>query len=160
MFLNFVLFEIKYRLRQVSTYVYFSIWFLILFFAVSARDFSPVGNGKVLLNGPYGLGINFVQISAFGTFVISAIFRTSILRDFRDDTYQLIFTRPVRKFDYLGGRWCGSMVISTLVFSGAVWGALLGVFMPWADHTRLAPVNLWFHLQPFFSLILVQVFYL
>ena len=160
MFFDFVWFEIKYRIHQISTYVYFLLWFLMMFFSVSTTDFGPVGNGKVMLNGPYALGLDYVQLSAFGVFVISAIFGTSILRDFRDDTYQLIFTKPVSKLDYLGGRWAGSLIVSILVFSGLVLGAMAGSFMPWTDQTRIAPINLWYHLQPFFSLTLVQIFYL
>jgi len=122
MFLDFVWFEIKYRFRQISTYVYFLLWFLMMLFSVSTTDFGPVGNGKVMLNGPFALGLGYVQLSAFGVFVISALFGTSILRDFRDNTYQLIFTKPISKFDYLGGRWAGSMVVSAIVFSGLVFG--------------------------------------
>jgi hypothetical protein len=160
MFFDFVWFEIKYRFRQVSTYVYFLLWFLMMFFSVSTTDFGPVGNSKVILNGPFALGMMYSQLSAFGVFVISAIFGTSILRDFRDDTYQLIFTKPVAKLDYLGGRWAGSLIVSIAVFSGMVFGAMAGALMPWADHTRLAPINVWIHLQPFFSLTLIQIFYL
>ena len=86
MFFNFVKFEIKYRFRQISTYVYFLLWFLMMFFTVSTSNFGPVGNGKVMLNGPYALATYYVQLTAFGVFIISAIFGTSILRDFREDT--------------------------------------------------------------------------
>ena len=158
MFFNFVKFEIKYRFRQISTYVYFLLWFLMMFFTVSARNFGPVGNGKVMLNGPYALATYDVQLTAFGVFIISAIFGTSILRDFREDTYQMIFTKPVSKFAYLGGRWTGSLIVSIVVFSGLIFGAMTGSLMPWADKTRLVPINLWYHLQPFLSLTLVQIF--
>ena len=47
--------------------------------------------------------------------MIAAIFGTSILRDFQRDTYQILFTQPISKFAYLGGRWAGSFV--TTVFA-------------------------------------------
>ena len=37
--------------------------------------------------------------------IMSAIFGPSILRDFQRDTYQMVFTKPISKFAYLGGRW-------------------------------------------------------
>src|SRR5438309_8526632 len=117
MFVDFVRFEIRYRFRQVSTYVYFLLWFLLMFLSLSITDFGPIGNDNVKLNGPFAIGELYVQFTAFGVFVISAIFGTSILRDFRDETWQLIFTRPISKFDYLAGRWAGSMVVCTIVFS-------------------------------------------
>ncbi|MGA7554696.1 MAG: hypothetical protein WBW54_13190, partial [Candidatus Acidiferrales bacterium] len=160
MFLDFFFLELKLRFKSISTYVFFLMPFLMMFFAVSARDFGPVGNGKVYLNGPYALSLTFVQLTAFGAILISAIFGPAILRDFQQDTYPLLFTKPISKFDYLGGRWAASFVISILVFSGLVFGAIVGAFMPWADKERIAPIHLWTHLQPFLSITVVQIFFL
>ncbi len=114
----------------------------MMFFSVSVEDFGPVGPGKVLLNGPYALLQNFGQLTGFGSILIAAIFGPAILRDFQRDTYALIFTKPMTKFDYLGGKWLASFVVTLFVFSGLVWGGIIGTFMPWADKTRLAPVHL------------------
>jgi len=160
MFKHFFLFELKLRFRSVSTYVFFLIPFLMALFTVSVRDFGPIGTGKVLLNGPYALTEIFVQLTAFGAILFSAIFGPAILRDFQQDTYQILFTKPISKFAYLGGRWAGSFVITVLIFSGLMWGAMAGTLMPWADRTRLAPVHFWWHLQPFLSVTVVQIFFL
>jgi len=72
----------------------------------------------------------------FGIIIIAAIFGTSILRDFQRDTYQILFTQPISKFAYLGGRWAGSLVTTVFAFSGMMLGTYLGTFAPWADHTR------------------------
>ncbi len=157
---NMFVFEIKLRLRQVSTWIYFAIWFLMCFFSVSARDFGPVGNGKVLLNGPYAAQVIYTQLMAFGSIILAAIFGTSILRDFKENTLQLIFTRPIPKLAYLGGRWAGSMVIAAFVFSGMIFGMIAGSLAPWADHDRLAPIQLWWLIEPYLSLTLVQIFFL
>ena len=65
---------------------------------------------------------NFGQITGFGSILIAAIFGPTILRDFQRDTYSLIFTKPVTKFDYLGGKWLASFVVTVFVFSGLVVG--------------------------------------
>src|ERR1700690_483464 len=160
MFFDFFSLELKQPLKSLSTYVLFLIPFVMMFFTESPRDFSPVPNGKVFLNGPWALTICFVQLTAFGSILISAILGPSILRDFQLDTYPLLFTKPISKFDYLGGRWAASFVISVLVFSGLIFGALAGGIMPWADKARIAPVHLWTYLQPFLSITVVQIFFL
>jgi ABC-2 type transport system permease protein len=160
MFFDFFFLELKQRFKSVSTYAFFLMPFLMVFFAVSARDFGPVGNGKVYVNGPYALALTFVQLTAFGSILISAIFGPAILRDFQQDTYPLLFTKPISKFDYLGGRWAASFVISVLVFSGLIFGAMVGVLMPWADKARIAPFQLWHYVQPFLSITVVQIFFL
>ena len=160
MFFDFFSLELKQRFKSISTYVFFLIPFIMMFFTECARDFSPVPNGKVFLNGPWALTICFVQLTTFGAILISAIFGPSILRDFQQDTYPLLFTKPISKFDYLGGRWAGSFVISVLIFSGLIFGALAGGAMPWADKARIAPIHLWTYLQPFLSITVVQIFFL
>jgi ABC-2 type transport system permease protein len=126
LFWEFFSFELKLRFRSVSTYVYFALWFLLAFLSIAAEDFLNTGNDKILLNGPYSTTIIYIFMSFFGMLVMAAIFGTSILRDFQRDTYQIIFTKPITKFAYLGGRWAGSFVITVLCFSGLVFGR------PWA----------------------------
>ncbi len=162
LFWEFFTFELKLRAKSISTYVYFLLWFAFGFLSVASESFGPVGfgNGKVTLNGGYANTYNDVGIALFGVIVIAAIFGTSILRDFQRDTYQLIFTKPISKFAYLGGRWAGSFVTTVFAFSGTLWGTWLGTFAPWADHTRIAPNHLWTYLQPFLSIIVVQIFFM
>src|SRR5580700_3139884 len=147
LFWEFFTFEIKYRFKSLSTYVYFILWLTFSFLCVASESFGPIGNGngKILLNGPYANSLNDILVSLFGIIVIAAIFGTSILRDFQRDTYQILFTQPISKFAYLGGRWAGTF---------------LGTFAPWADHTRIGPNHLWTYLQPFFSILVVQIFFI
>jgi hypothetical protein len=160
MFLDFLLFELKLRIKSISTYVYFFLWFLVAFLSVAAEDFGPVGSGKILLNGPFATLMIFTLLTAFGVIVMSAIFGTSILRDFQRDTYQLIFTKPITKFAYLGGRWGGSLIITLLIFTGLPLGEIVGSFAPWADHTRIAAIHLGMFAKLYFSIVAVQVFFI
>jgi ABC-type transport system involved in multi-copper enzyme maturation permease subunit len=160
MFLDFLLFEIKLRLKSVATYCYFGLWFVVAFSSVAATDFGPVGAGKVLLNGPFATQRMDVILTFFGSIVIAAIFGTSILRDFQRDTYQIVFTKPITKFAYLGGRWAGSLITTLLVFTGLPIGEAIGSFAPWADHTRIAPIDVGMLAYHYAVLIAPQIFFL
>ncbi|MBB6142357.1 hypothetical protein HNQ77_000295 [Silvibacterium bohemicum] len=159
MFLDFLLFELKLRFKSISTYVYFLLFFLLAFLSVAAEDFGPTGAGKIALNGPYSTLIIFAEFSAFGILVMSAIFGPSILRDFQRDTYQLVFTKPIGKLPYLGGRWLGSLIITLLILTGLPIGEILGSFAPWADHTRIQPIHLAMYAKLFFEVCAIQVFF-
>jgi ABC-type transport system involved in multi-copper enzyme maturation permease subunit len=161
MFLEFFRFEVRFRLKSVSTYVYFFLWLAFSFLNVASESFGPIanGNGKVLLNGPYANTFNDLYSCLFGLIIIAAIFGTAMLRDFQRETYQILFTKPISKFAYLGGRWAGSFVITVLIFTGLMIGAYLGTFAPWADHARIGPNHLWWYLQPFLSIVVVQIFF-
>ena len=162
LFWEFFTFELKFRFKSISTYVYFLIWLAFSFLSVASESFGPIGNsnGKILLNGPYSNTYNDIGASIFGIIIIAAIFGTSILRDFQRDTYQMLFTQPISKFAYLGGRWAGSFVTTVFAFSGMLFGTYLGTFAPWADHTRIGPNHLGSYLQPFFSILVVQIFFI
>lgn len=162
MFWEFFTFELRFRAKSLSTYMYFLLWFAFAFFSVASESFGPIGNsnGKVLLNGPYANTFNDMYIGLFGVIVIAAIFGTSILRDFQRDTFQLLFTKPISKFAYLGGRWSGSFVATVFVFSGTMFGTYIGTLAPWADHARIGPNHAWWYLQPFLSIVVVQIFFI
>jgi ABC-2 type transport system permease protein len=162
MFWEFFSFELRFRCKSISTYVYFLLWFAFNFFCVASESFGPIANsnGKVLLNGPYATSVYSTGICLFGIIVVAAIFGTSILRDFQRDTYQMLFTKPISKFAYLGGRWAGSLVTTIFAFSGSILGEFSGTLAPWADHSRIAPSHLWWYLQPFLSITVVQIFFL
>ena len=160
MFMDFFLFELKLRLKSVSTYVFFLVTAFLPFLASSVEGFGPAGSGKVHLNGPFSVLIVTVDVVFFGSILIAAIFGPAILRDFNGDTYQLIFTKPISKFAYLGGRWAGSMVTAVFAFSGIIVGFALGPLMPWADKLRLAPADFGMYFRIFASIGIVQIFVL
>src|SRR5882762_8405215 len=159
MFLDFLFFELKLRFKSVATYCYFTLWVVITFLFVVAPDIS-MGPGKTLGNGPFFTQLFDFEFCFFGSIVMAAIFGTSILRDFQRDTYQIIFTKPIRKIDYLGGRWAGSLITTLFIFTGIPIGEILGALAPWADHLRLAPIDLPMLAYHYAVIIVPQVFFL
>jgi hypothetical protein len=159
---EFFTFELKLRFKSLSTYVYFLLWLTYSFLSVASENFGPIANsnGRILLNSPYSNTFNDTGATLFGIIMIAAIFGTSILRDFQRDTYQILFTKPITKLGYLGGRWAGSFVTTVFAFSGLIFGTYFGTFAPWADHTRIQPNVAWNYLQPFLSVVVVQIFFL
>ena len=159
MFLEFLLFEIKLRLKSISTWCFFGLWVLLTFLLVGASNYT-FAPGKTFINGPFITGLLDFQLSFFGAIVMAAIFGTSILRDFQRDTYQIVFTKPIGTFAYLGGRWAGSLLITLFIFTGIPLGEMLGASAPWVDHTRLAPLNLGMLAYHYAVIVAPQVFFL
>src|SRR5271170_1694548 len=125
MFLDFLFFEIKLSLKSVSTYCFFLLWVAIAFLLEGFSNYT-MPPGKMLVDGPFITQLFDFQLSFFGSIVMAAIFGTSILRDFQRDTYQMIFTKPISKFAYLGGRWAGSFVTTVFAYSGLLVGTFFG----------------------------------
>jgi ABC-2 type transport system permease protein len=155
-FWEFFTFELKFRAKSISTYVYFALWFFLSFLCIAAEDFLNTGNDKVFLNGPLATSVIYIIFSFFGCIVMAAIFGGSILRD----TYQIIFTKPIAKIAYLGGRWAGSFVTTVIVFTGLIFGEAAGTLAPWADRNRIAPGAFHWYLHAFLIVTVVQIFFL
>jgi ABC-2 type transport system permease protein len=159
MFLDFLWFEIKLRLKSVSTYCFFALWVMIAFLFEGFSNYT-MPPGKMLVNGPFVTQLFDFQLSFFGSIVMAAIFGTSILRDFQRDTYQMIFTKPISKLAYLGGRWAGSLLTTLFIFTGTPIGEILGTLSPWVDRARLAPLDLGMLAYHYAVIIAPQVFFL
>ena len=162
MFWEFFTFELRFRFKSISTYVYFLLWLAFSFLCVASESFGPVATptARCCSTGPRPTSFNDIAIAACSAcIVIAAIFGTSMLRDFQRDTYQILFTKPISKFAYLGGRWAGSFVVTVFDIQRPDVRRLLGTFAPWADQARIGPNHLWWYLQPFLSIVLVQIFF-
>jgi ABC-2 type transport system permease protein len=47
-----------------------------------------------------------------------------------------------------------------LRFSGTLIGGFIGTFVSWVDHSRFGPNHLVWYAQPFFSVAVLQIFFL
>lgn len=161
MLLRIFLFELSYRLRRPATWVYLIVMAGMAFGAVAIENLTVGGGGgQVKDNAPTVIAEILLILTAFPGFLItSAVMGVPILRDYEHQTSALIFTTPIRKRDYLLGRFLGSFAIVILIFTGMLLGLMLGVNMPWLDADRLVPFEAYHHIQPFLVLVLPTLFF-
>ncbi len=150
-------FELKYRTKRPDTYIYFIILFLYSIIAVDVLFEGELGPLK--RNAPIVIARSMGIISALFMMVSSMIMGVSILRDFNHKMESLMFVNPIKKRDYLLGRFLGSFVVLNFVFIGVPLGMMLGDFMPRLDLGKLLPFNAWYYFQPFLSLVLPTLFF-
>ena len=80
----------------------------------------------------------------------------AILRDFDHQTESIMFTTPIKKRDYLFGRFLGSFLVLLFIMSGMMFGFMLGDLMPWRDAEKLLPYDITTYLQPFLLFIVTN----
>lgn len=137
-------FELRYQLRQPLLAVSAGVFFLLAV-ALAASDVGvAIGSapGTTLRNAPLVILHLMPVVSLLGLFVITAFVASSALRDSERHSDMLFFTKPVSKLDYLGGRFAGSMVVSSWVLLTAVGGLMVAYLMPWQPADRLAPFSM------------------
>lgn len=150
-------FELKYRAKRPDTYIYFILLFLYSIIAVDVIFEGELGPLK--RNAPIVIARIVGIISALFMMISSMIMGVSILRDFDHQMESLMFVNPIKKRDYLAGRFLGSFLVLVFIFLGVPLGMALGDSMPWLDAEKLLPFNFWSYLQPFLALMLPTLFF-
>lgn len=160
--LEFIKFEIKYRLSRPATYIYLALLLIMSFLATSTDIVRAGGSGgKVMENAPVILATIQTFMMLFGVFIISAVMGVPVLRDFEHKTHSMIFTSPISKFNYLGGKFLGSFIVLVIIFSGILFGTMIGQAAPWPWHDftdKLNPFSFAAYWNPFAVFILPNMF--
>jgi ABC-type transport system involved in multi-copper enzyme maturation permease subunit len=134
-------FEIRKRLRHISTYVYFGLFcslaFLMTIAAGGAFQSANVivggSGGKTMVNSPFVIFTLTSALSYFGLLVTAAIMGDAVYQDFYYRTYAFFFTAPIRKFEYLFGRFLGAALVLAGIFASIALGCWLGSLMPFVE---------------------------
>ncbi|MGA8490629.1 MAG: ABC transporter permease, partial [Terriglobales bacterium] len=156
-----LVFEFSRRLRRISTYVYFFVFFALgfLFVLMSGGAFSGATvdfgtGGRVLVTSPFALNLIIMFISFFGVVVSAALAGQATYQDVENNTTAFLYTAPITKFDYLGGRFLGALAVQVVIFTSVGLGVWAGTLMPWLDPARVGPQSALAYLQPYFTLVI------
>ena len=154
-FAAIVRWEVGYYLRRVSTYVYFLIFVAIsgtfmLALTGAFGDVAVMGTGgKVNANAPLTLAQLLPLMGLLGVSITAALAGNALYRDYDVGIEPLIYTSPLSRPAFLGGRFVGSVIVNALILTGVAVGALLASLSPWAHKELLGPVRLSAFLWPY-----------
>ena len=143
MLLQIAWFEIRYWLRSWMLWIFTLIIAAMIFGAVSS-DHIVVGNAlsNTFHNAPFVIENYYSIIGLLTLLMVTAFVNSAAARDFSYNTFQIIFSTPIKRRDFIFGRFLGSTLISVIPMTGVSIGILLAKYMPWVDPERWGPV-LW-----------------
>ena len=156
-------FELRKRFRLLSTYVYALVLFALGFLAMIAAGgaFSSVSVGlgadKVHANAPMALNGLITIFCHLGVLITASIFGQALHQDRETRIDSLFFSAPVRKIDYLGGRFLGAVVFSFAIFLAIAAGLWFGTIMPFVEKTAFGPNHLAAYLWPYVTTVLPNI---
>ncbi|HEV8581432.1 MAG TPA: M1 family aminopeptidase [Thermoanaerobaculia bacterium] len=134
-------FEIRYHLRQPLFYLVTFVLSVLLFIAGTGQG--PGGGfGRLHLNAPAVILEQLVKGIYLVLFLLTAFVASAAVRDFDRRTSELFFSKPISRFDYLTGRFAGTMVVCTLPYLVGTGALAASSFMPWLDPARVGPFRL------------------
>ncbi|MGB0890777.1 MAG: M1 family aminopeptidase [Flavobacteriaceae bacterium] len=151
-------FELKYRVKRPETYVFFVFLFL---FSIVGVDFifQGVELGLMKKNAPLVIAKTMGALTGVFMILASMIMGVPVLRDFQYDMEALLFINPISKQDYLLGRFLGSFTVLLFVFSGLLFGMMVGSQMPWHKEEQMLAFDVIHYLQTFTVVVLPTLFF-
>jgi len=131
MFYNIFLLELKKSLRSPAFYIFLTIFFgSILTFTLITdpyNQFIGIAHGKEWHNAPIIIAQILTRMSVFGLLFTMVMIGRAVAKDFENNIHELIFSRPVSKMQYLGGRFAGGFLANLLIFAGIILGFEIGI---------------------------------
>ena len=145
-------FEVEYRLRQPSTWVYALVLFGMPFLLLHA-----INGSSNYLNAPVAVMQMSAILGGLGMLVTAGIFGDAASRDVQTRMHSLFYTSPLRRADYLGGRFLGSLLVNAVLALGVPLGLLLASVMPYMSEGKFGPVRLEAYVQAYALVLLPNV---
>ncbi|MES2296719.1 MAG: hypothetical protein V4582_06725 [Pseudomonadota bacterium] len=138
---HFFLFDL--RLQKSSPL----LWMTVLLFSLMAFfSAESIGLGGAIGNAYTNSAAITLQKTAIFTlmsmFFITLFIAQPLLRDHEQGVADMFFSKPMRKRDYVLGRFCAGFAISAALFAFMLSMMDLGMRMPWTDAARVGPHTL------------------
>lgn len=161
--LAIALFEARQRLKLMSTWVYFGMFFLLALLWMAAaggffKDTYVSFGSRALINSPFSVSVTVAFLGCLGVVVMAAMVGRSVQQDFEHDMHHFFFSAPIRKADYVFGRFLGATATLALVFTSIVLGAWAGTLIPGLEPDRIGPALVQAYLRPYLFLVLPNLF--
>ena len=123
---NIAYFEARQRLKLLSTWVYFGMFMLLAMLWMAAaggvfKEAIVTFGGRVAINAPRSILLTTSFLGCLGVIVIAAMVGRSVQQDFEYDMHHFFFSAPIRKYQYMFGRFFGATFVLAVVFPVSCW---------------------------------------
>ncbi len=160
MLLNIAWFEIRFWLRSWMLWIFLFVVGLLIFAAIGSDEAMSAFNlSNIYRNAPFAIASLYAAMGIFALLMTAVFVNFAALRDFSYNTHQMMFSTPVRRRDFLLGRFLGATLVSAIPMLGVSLGILLAKFMPWADRERWEAVIWTAHLKGILLFALPDTFF-
>ncbi len=134
-------FEVRYHLRQPLFHLV-TFFLSVLLFIAGTGEGPGGGFGRLHLNAPAVILELLVKGIYLVLFLMTAFVSSAAVRDFDRHTAELFFSKPISRFDYLTGRFAGTMAVCLLAYLVGTGALMASTFMPGLDPARVGPFRL------------------
>jgi hypothetical protein len=121
-------FELVYQAHRVRTWLYFAVLFAV---AYGLRD--------GVVNSPFAIAQETILTTLLWTLMAPAVAGSAAARDVQTRMHPLVYTTPISKTDYLGGRFLAAFVLNSLILLAVPLGMLAALLFPGKEPQVVGP---------------------
>jgi len=157
-------FEINYWLKSPLWYIYmaamFTIATLITAIAVGVFDTTTVTvTGIKKINSPLSISGLLGGFTFLVYFLLPSIIGSSIYKDYKSEMYQVLFSYPFTKTQYLLAKFLSSFLMTLFVVLCGMLGLIVGCYLPGANEDLLLDFEILNYLQPFALIVIPNLLF-
>ena len=132
-------FEFVYQARRVRTWLYFAVLFVVAYLLI--EDSSTTRDGGVLsIRHMSSHCVTETLLTCLLWILMApAVAGSAAARDVQTRMHPLIYTTPISKADYLGGRFLAAFVLNALILLAVPLGILPALFLPGVEPEIVGP---------------------
>ncbi|HEX5084558.1 MAG TPA: hypothetical protein VFY40_21155, partial [Blastocatellia bacterium] len=121
-------FEFRYQARRVGAWLYFVVLFVVAYLLR--------GDG---VNFPYAIAQETILTGMLWILMAPAVAGSAAARDVQTRMDSLIYTAPISKTDYLGGRFLAAFALNALILLAVPLGMLTNFLWPGVKSEIVGP---------------------
>lgn len=152
-------YELVYQSRSMSTWFY-SLLLLMLSFLMAVVFIDEPLAGGYFSNSPYIITkVSLVTFFFLGLLVLAQFAGNAAVRDLETRMYPLLYSSPIGRHLYLGGRFLAAFVLGSIVMTAIPIGVFVAGLFP-LEHPELSgPINAGAYLTTYLLLLLPNTFF-
>jgi ABC-type transport system involved in multi-copper enzyme maturation permease subunit len=127
-------FEFRYQARELRTWLYFAVLFVVTFMLKRTG-----GGSEVHLNSPYSIAEETILASQLWALMAPAVAGSAAARDAQTRMHPLLYAAPISKEDYLGGRFLAAFLLNALILLAVPLAILAAMLLPGMDSQLVGP---------------------
>ncbi|HKK76835.1 MAG TPA: M1 family aminopeptidase [Saprospiraceae bacterium] len=163
MFKAIYLYELSSLLKQPAPYIYAIVFFAIALLSMLGTGgyFDGVAETDEVvrwLNSAHEIGFVFQYFNKFFLFLLPALIGMVIYKDFKHRVHPILYTYPIRKLDYLLGKFLSALTVVVFITFSIGIAFLLGEFILGQENPMIGPTNYGGYLSAYGFFVLPNVF--
>jgi ABC-type transport system involved in multi-copper enzyme maturation permease subunit len=163
MWQEFFRFDLRYQLRQPMLWLVTIALAAMAFASAGSTSFrigaGPGGIGNVHLNAPSVIANQLGVLSMISMLLVTVFIAGAVLRDSETGIADLLYATPLRKLDYLLGRFLAGFTVCLLIFGVITLAMMCGSRLPSIDPERLGAFSLWPYAWSFAVLVVPNLLF-